>query len=248
MVASNRESAIKQTLKYEGGYTNNPADPGGPTNWGITIADARKYWKPSATAADVKAMPQSVAVEIYRKRYWDAVGGDELPAGLDFAVFDFGVNSGVSRALTYLKATKGDTEKRIVDLCDARLIFLKKLKTWPAFGKGWGKRVADVKAAALKMARGSVVPFPKPPDVEPPPEPEPKPAESIPWYKRLRNWIGGTILGGSLGGGGLATGWDWHLFSVVAGAVVLVALILFGIALWLFGKEHVAGWVKRQLP
>jgi lysozyme family protein len=81
MVASNREAAIKKTLQYEGGYSNHPADPGGPTNWGITIADARKYWKAGATADDVKAMPQSVAVEIYRKRYWDAVGGDNLPPG-----------------------------------------------------------------------------------------------------------------------------------------------------------------------
>jgi lysozyme family protein len=183
MVASNREAAIKKTLQYEGGYSNHPADPGGPTNWGITIADARKYWKAGATADDVKAMPQSVAVEIYRKRYWDAVGGDNLPAGLDLAVFDFGVNSGVSRSLNYFKATSGSTEKRIVDLCDARLAFLKSLKTWQTFGVGWGRRVVDVKATALKMAKGTVAPLPPPPDIHPIPPKKPT------WLQTLMAFI-----------------------------------------------------------
>lgn len=245
MTAANREAAIKKTLEYEGGYTNHPSDPGGPTNFGITIADARKYWKSTATAQDVKAMPLSVAIEIYRKHYWDACGADNLPAGLDLAVFDFGVNSGVSRALKYLAAVSGPTEKRIVDLCDARLAFLKSLKLWPTFGKGWGRRVADVKATALKMARGADKPRPAPPDVPKDVPEAPKP--DTPWYKRLRNWIGGTVLGGGLGGGGLATGWDWHLFLVIAGTIVVVGLILFGVALWLFGKGGVAGWIKRQL-
>lgn len=173
MAAANREASIKATLKHEGGYSNHPSDPGGPTNWGITLEVARKYWKPDATAADIKAMPQSVAVEIYRKRYWNEVGGDSLPVGLDYAVYDFGVNSGPYRAKTYLAMTSGSTEDRIKQLCDARLIFLKRLKTWPTFGKGWGRRVAEVRALALKMAQGTV---PPPPDVEPV---DPKPMSII---------------------------------------------------------------------
>jgi lysozyme family protein len=82
-------------------------------------------------------------------------------------VFDFGVNSGVSRSLNYFKATSGSTEKRIVDLCDARLAFLKSLKTWPTFG-GLGQAGRDVKATALKMAKGTVAPLPPPPDIHPP--------------------------------------------------------------------------------
>lgn len=153
MTAANRERSIKKTLTYEGGYTNHPADPGGPTNWGITIADARHYWKPNATAADVAAMPLSVAVDIYRQRYWAPAGCDDLPAGMDLVVFDFGVNSGVSRALAYLKATpSGTTAARINNYCDRRLAFLKALNTWGTFGKGWGSRVVDVRATALKMA------------------------------------------------------------------------------------------------
>jgi lysozyme family protein len=167
MTAANREASIKATLKHEGGYVDHPADPGGATNWGITIGVAREYWKKDATKADIKAMPQSVAVEIYRKRYWNEIGGDSLPAGLDYAVYDFGVNSGPSRAKAYLALTNGSVEDRIKQLCDARLVFLKKLKTWPTFGKGWGRRVSEVRALALKMARGSAEAPPPPPDIEP---------------------------------------------------------------------------------
>ena len=91
MTASNREAAISKTLTYEGGYSNHPADPGGPTNWGITIIDARKHWKANATAADVKAMPKSVAIDIYRKKYWAVMNCDARPAGVDFVDFDLGV-------------------------------------------------------------------------------------------------------------------------------------------------------------
>lgn len=158
MAASNREAAISKTLQYEGGYTNHPADPGGPTNWGITIADARMYWKKDATAADVKAMPKSVAIEIYRKHYWDAMKCDSLPAGVDLAVFDFGVNSGVSRSLSYYAACpKTDPVATVQILCDKRLAFLKGLRTWGVFGKGWNSRVVDVKAVAVKMARTGVL-------------------------------------------------------------------------------------------
>jgi lysozyme family protein len=67
MTASNREASISKTLTYEGGYTNDRRDPGGATNWGITIFDARLYWKHDASPADVKAMPKSVAIDIYRR-------------------------------------------------------------------------------------------------------------------------------------------------------------------------------------
>ena len=83
---------------HEGGYTNDPRDPGGPTNWGITIYDARRYWKSNATAADVKAMPKSVAEAIYWPHYAVPLCYDDLPAGPDYAALDYGINSGVSRA------------------------------------------------------------------------------------------------------------------------------------------------------
>lgn len=175
MTAASYALSIKNVLAHEGGYTNHPKDPGGPTNWGITIHDARKYWKPQATAADVKAMPLSVAQDIYRARYWAAQRCDELPAGLDYSMFDYGVNSGIGRSGKVLRRLVGlpdntsvvtpeviaaVAKRKTVDLIkalnDERLRFLQSLKTWPTFGKGWGRRVAEVRALSLQMAAGAV--------------------------------------------------------------------------------------------
>lgn len=176
MSAKSYPTAIKCVLAHEGGYTNHPRDPGGPTNWGITIYDARKYWKSNATAADVKAMPLSVAQTIYKARYWDALRCDELPAGLDYSIFDYGVNSGIGRAGKVLRRVLGmsdsdyhvtdvvlaeiarrDASKIIAAVNDERLRFLRSLSTWSAFGKGWGTRVADVKRLSLSMAANQTV-------------------------------------------------------------------------------------------
>lgn len=156
--------AIAFVLKQEGGYGNDPKDPGGPTNFGITIIDARKYWKSDASAADVKAMPLSVAKDIYYNKYWLKVCGPDLPAGLDLCTFDSGVNSGTARSDKWLasaigtalasykvlakKAIEVNQDKAIDKYCDIRLGFLKSLRTWSHFGKGWGRRVADLRALA----------------------------------------------------------------------------------------------------
>jgi lysozyme family protein len=171
MARSSYDSALERLLVHEGGYGNHPSDPGGATNFGITIADYRRYVKPDATPADVRAMRVDEAKAIYRAHYWDAMRCDKLPAGLDYAVFDFGVNSGNSRAVKYLQrllgvavdgrvgdetlaaADNGNAAELAARLCDARLAFLKQLKTWPVFGAGWGRRVAEVRAVALGMAK-----------------------------------------------------------------------------------------------
>jgi lysozyme family protein len=158
MTASNREASISKTLTYEGGYTNDAQDPGGPTNWGITIADARMYWKPGATADDVKAMPKAVAIDIYRQKYWAKMDCDSQPAGPDFVDFDYGVNSGTARALSLrakLTAQKLAPIAYVKAACAARSSFLHGLKTWAVFGKGWGRRVADVEATGVRMSAGA---------------------------------------------------------------------------------------------
>lgn len=163
MTAANREASIKITLGYEGGYTNDAADPGGPTNWGITIYDARMYWKKDATAGDVKAMPLSVAIDIYRDKYWAKMACDVDPDGVDLATFDYGVNSGTGRAIPCRTANKnGNIVEWVKGICDDRLTFLTHLRTWSVFGKGWGRRVSDVKARGVKMAlAGQGVPAPQ---------------------------------------------------------------------------------------
>jgi lysozyme family protein len=179
MASSTYEAALARLLAHEGGYTNHPDDPGGPTNFGITIADYRRYAKADATAADVRAMPVDAAKAIYRRRYWDAQRCDELPAGVDYAVFDYGVNSGIGRSGKVLRrvlrladdsarvtddviaaARAADPGEIVVAICDERLRFLKSLRTWDVFGKGWARRVAEVKAAALAMAQPRAAPAP----------------------------------------------------------------------------------------
>jgi lysozyme family protein len=134
---------------------------------------------PGATAADVKAMKIEQADSIYRAEYWDAQRCDDLPAGVDYAVFDYGVNSGIGRSGKVLRrllkrpdntsviddaviaaAHVADAKMLIAAICDERLRFLRSLKTWSVFGKGWNARVTEVRAAALAMAQGAVAPTP----------------------------------------------------------------------------------------
>src|SRR3990167_407094 len=160
MTQHNREAAIKETLKWEGGYTNDPQDPGGPTNWGITLADAKRYWKKDADAEDVKNMPLNVAVDIYRSKYWKTsyYDCDNLASGVDLAVFDFGVNSGPSRAKKYLDMSVGGSPKDTINkIFDKREEFLRGLSIFPRFGKGWLNRTRDLRAKSLKMASQPVV-------------------------------------------------------------------------------------------
>jgi lysozyme family protein len=107
MAAWTYDEALRRLLAHEGGYTNHPSDPGGPTNFGITIYDYRRYVKPNATTADVRAMTVGEAKAIYRKRYWDAQRCDELPAGVDYSAFDYGVNSGIGRSGKVLRRVVG---------------------------------------------------------------------------------------------------------------------------------------------
>lgn len=182
MVASSWDEAIRAVLADEGGYSNHPSDPGGPTNWGITLADARHFWKADATADDVRAMPLKVATEIYRAHYWDAIAGDRLPAGVDYALFDYGVNSGIARAGKVLRrllsldprtyaitdeviaaVAKRDALALVRALCAERRAFLKSLKTWPVFGRGWSRRVDHVEKVALSLARSEALTVPSAP-------------------------------------------------------------------------------------
>lgn len=177
MSASNYEEALRRLLAHEGGYTDHPSDPGGPTNFGITLADYRRFVKSDAVTADMMAMKIGDAKSIYRKHYSDALQCNELPGGIDYAVFDYGVNSGTTRAGRVLRrvlslpddtskvtdqvimaARRRDASAVVQAICDERLAFLKQLKTWPIFGAGWSRRVAEVKALALAMASRTASP------------------------------------------------------------------------------------------
>lgn len=173
----NFERAQKPLLKHEGGYSNDKNDPGGPTKYGITQKNLSIYLGHDATITEVKELTLTTALKIYKPRYWDAIKGDELPGGLDYCVFDGAVNSGpaqstkwLQRALKKRKLYEGQidgqlgattlagakeaeraglTGEIINDICDQRLAFMKKLRQWPSFAKGWTTRVAEVRRVSL---------------------------------------------------------------------------------------------------
>ena len=177
MAAVSYASSLVRLLQHEGGYTNHPKDPGGPTNYGITIADYRKYIKSDATAEDVRDMKLSDAKAIYRSKYWAALRCDELPAGVDDVVFDYGVNSGIGRSGKVLRrcldlsdndwqvtpqvlaATQGVNPKQLIaDICDERMRFLRGLSIWPTFGRGWTARVKELREFDLALVDGVAAP------------------------------------------------------------------------------------------
>lgn len=184
-MADNFEASLAHVLKHEGGFANRPADPGGATNLGITAATLARARGRPVTEADVRGLTQAEASAIYRRFYWEAVRGDELPAGLDHAVFDLAVNSGPTRAAKLLQrvlsmpengvvgratldaARRADAVATIRSLQRERLAFLRRLAIWPAFGRGWRRRVAAVEREALAFA-GAAPTTPKPATAAPP--------------------------------------------------------------------------------
>ena len=167
---SNFDAALAAVLQHEGGFVNHPQDPGGATNRGITQA-TYDLWRVDhqLPKASVKTITPAEVMAIYKKRYWDAVQGDKLPSGLDYCLFDFAVNSGASRAARYLQEAIGvtadgkigpntldaieavPTQALIQAVCNMRLAFLKRQPTFATFGKGWSKRVQDVRVKAKGM-------------------------------------------------------------------------------------------------
>lgn len=156
-------------LQHEGGFVDNSADPGGATNRGITLRTLRE-WRgdDTLTADDVRNMTEAEAREIYLARYWNPIRGDDLPPGVDLAVFDWAVLGGVSRAARDLQTVLGvtvdgaigrqtldvlrraDPANVVRDVCARRLAYLRGRPHWKTFGRGWERRVWEVEAAALE--------------------------------------------------------------------------------------------------
>nr|WP_268931126.1 glycosyl hydrolase 108 family protein [Mesorhizobium sp. SEMIA396] len=215
-------------MKSEGLWSDNPADPGGATMKGVTLTNFRRYVKADATKADLRKISDAQVATVYRRFYWDAVAGAELPDGVDYAVFDFAVNSGPGRAAKYLQAVVGVTQDGrigpatiaaangkpagvVIDaLCDDRLAFLKRLPTWATFGRGWSDRVKSVRSQSLVLAgqgEAAVQPVITPstpvPAPVPPASPQivyPEPTQTAETKTVERNWL-------------------WRLLFAVVGAV-----------------------------
>jgi len=143
------------TAKWEGGWSDHPADPGGKTMYGVTQANYDKWRRSRGLAPrSVRSVTKAEALAIYRTWFWDACGAPRLVPGVDLAVYDASVNSGVSRGLRWLKASVGsnDHSATVKKVCRARLSFMQSLAIWRTFGKGWGRRVADIEVRGVAMA------------------------------------------------------------------------------------------------
>lgn len=153
---SNFDRSLALVLKHEGGWADHPSDPGGATMKGVTLGTYRRYINAKGTKDDLRRITNAQLAAVYKRHYWDKVGADGLASGVDYAAFDFAVNSGPARARSYLlRAIGGSDATTINRMCDARMAFLRRLKTWPTFGDGWTNRVAGVRKEALRMAGGS---------------------------------------------------------------------------------------------
>lgn len=163
-------------LKEEGGFSNHPKDPGGATMRGVTqrVYDAYRINK-GEYKQPVRQISDAEVRDIFKRQYWDAVKADELPAGVDYAVFDFAINSGPSRAVKELQRIVGETQdgvigqrtlaaaarhpdkQKLIDAYqDRRLAFVRSLRGHATFGKGWEARIKRVRTLAKEMARGHV--------------------------------------------------------------------------------------------
>lgn len=144
------------TAKWEGGWSNHKADPGGKTMYGVTEAVYHAWLKKRGLKEKpVRNISMSEALIIYKEQYWNPTAVEfHLFPGVDLAVYDAAVNSGVSRGIKWLKAAAGsnDHSETVKRICRARLSFMQSLAIWKQFGKGWGRRVADIEAKGVAMA------------------------------------------------------------------------------------------------
>jgi lysozyme family protein len=175
----NFDRSLQCVLIHEGGFANHPKDPGGATMKGVTLLTFRRFFGAGKTVEELKHITQEQLARIYRTGYWDKCCCDQLPDGVDYAVFDFAVNSGPGRAAKVLQAVLNAKQDGAIgpvtlglvaaqepaaiikDLCDRRLTFLQQLDTFATFGKGWNRRVTEVRQAALAMASSTIITEPE---------------------------------------------------------------------------------------
>ena len=164
------DTCLPVILASEGGFVDDPADPGGATNLGITRTTLCGWLGHTASIADVEALTPAAAAPIYRARYWNPAHAGDCPAGVDLMVFDEAVNQGVGRALAGLKSALGvspdgafgaATQAALTAVDPARLVraiaanreaHYRALPTFPRFGRGWLARLDRTTTLALEMA------------------------------------------------------------------------------------------------
>jgi lysozyme family protein len=154
------QTAIDRVLSSEGGYVNDPRDPGGETQWGIS--------KRSYPMLNIGRLTRADAIAIYRRDFWDKSGADRVHEDIGFQALDFAVNSGCDTAIRYMQRVAGVAEDGhvgevtlkainsmspfvfVVMYLALRLDYMTRLKNWDAAGKGWVRRISDNMMYAVK--------------------------------------------------------------------------------------------------
>jgi lysozyme family protein len=209
---SNFTTSFGLVLRHEGGWSDNPNDKGGATMKGVTLATFSDYLGRKATKTELRNISDVQLQEIYRLGYWVKAGCDKQPKGVDYALYDYAVNSGVGRARkAFDTITVRSAQEEIIALCDKRMSFLRGLSSWQYFSKGWTRRVAEVKRDALRMAGAGGDLF----------------LEIEKHEKKRSNSTAGTI---AVGGGGAGAVYDQAASLPLTWGLPLGLLILTGIA------------------
>lgn len=226
-------------LASEGGYADHPSDPGGATNMGITHRTLAAWRKVGAVSKDeVRALGRAEAIQIYETQYWRTSGADRLPVGVDYAVFDYAVNSGPQRAVKDLQRVLGvaadgivglrtleaakevSPEEIIKALCKRRREYVRGLRHYQTFRRGWEDRINRVERNALSLVSPVASVTPAPSEGKAPPE---------------RPTVVDTVLkdaGGLSGVGAVGV----SLFAAIANQPILqvAAVLLIGVLVWRF--------------
>lgn len=166
----NFQHALAHVLLFEGGYSDHPSDPGGATNLGITKAVLERFRGRGVTKQEVRALTKEEAAEIYRRYYWLAAACDQLPDGVDLAVFDCAVNQGVGRATRFLQQSANvavdgaigprtlaavkaaEPEALLTEFMARRMNAYGLLtKLFKVFGLGWSRRLVATHGAACAL-------------------------------------------------------------------------------------------------
>lgn len=166
---SNFDKALAAVLHHEGGFVHILSDPGGMTNLGCTKTTWEEWVGHPVDEKTMRALTPADVAPLYKRKYWEKIKGDELPNGIDYAVFDAAINSGPGRAVKWLQGcvgadmdgalgpktlalvTAANQKELVEDYAKRRLSFLTDLPTWSTFGKGWNRRVSEVEKTALSM-------------------------------------------------------------------------------------------------
>lgn len=182
---SNFARCLERTLVHEGKWSDHPNDPGGATMYGVIqrVYDGYRRRKGQPTQT-VRLISGEELQDIYQTQYWNAIRGDDLPRGVDLAVFDGAVNSGPGQSAKWLQRALGvqadgdiggatlkaahevNPVALVAALCEQRMSFLRSLRHWSTFGKGWTNRVNDIRRVGLLWAKNAEAPRSEPPPAE----------------------------------------------------------------------------------